>query len=81
MIVDHVESSLSISNIEENTNVTEFTVFLAFHIVGLVTFRRKKYMTVREFEFNVIKIGSGTRKNGNQTYSSNLGTIFDVLSI
>ena len=41
--------------------------------VGLVTF---KYMTVRKF-----KIGSGTRENGNQMYSSNLGTIFNILPV
>ena len=45
-------------------------------VVGLVTFRRNKYMTVRTF-----KLGSGTRKNGNQMYSSNLGSIFNILSI
>ena len=48
-------------------------------IVGLVTFRRNKYMTVETF-----KTGSWTRnkrKWDTVVYSSNLGYIFNILSI
>ena len=47
-----------------------------FDTVGLVTFRRNKYLTAETF-----KTGFGARKNGNKMYSSNLRYIFNILSI
>ena len=52
----------------------------AYIIVGLVTCRRDKYVYMTS---RTLKIGSEDQKNGNQMqmHPSNLGTVFNTLSI
>ena len=71
-----VYACIEYSNIRQNASHMDSCIVY----VGLVTFRRNKYMTVRTF-----KLGFGTRKKRKSdvgsSYSSNLGSIFNILSI